>query len=172
MKLLSYVVIAVISSGFTAWMFSGGHLVGPARRLNPPTVDLAYADFVSILLTVLAIILAALAISIGIIAFRTIAEIKDEARKIAQESSKAEVEAVLNTVPERVAESVDAQVQDRLPKAIEDQLQDAIEAAGRTGRLDEALQKALARMSFGGVETNRELQPGFEATGDEENDNA
>ena len=142
--------------------------MGPARRLNPPTVDLAYSDFISIMLTILAIVLAALAIGIGVIAFRTIAEIKDEARTIAQKTSKDVVEAELKTVPERVAKAVDRQVQDRLPKAIEDQLQDAIEKAGKSGALDEALQKALARLSFGGGE----LAPGFEATEDEENDNA
>lgn len=168
MRLISYIIIAVISSAFTAWMFTGGHLIGPSKALNPPTFELTYSDFVSILLTVLGVVLAALAIVVGIVAFRTIGEIKREAERIAKEHSKAEVERSLEAVPGRVAKAVEGQVNERLPAAIDL----AVEKAGREGRLDEALQKAMMQFSAGGGVMNTELQPDFEKPSDEENTNA
>ena len=149
-------------------MFTGAHIIGPSKALNPPTLELAYSDFVSILLTVLGLILAALAIVIGIVAFRTIAEIKREAGRIAEEHSKAEVERSLEAVPERVANAVEEQVNERLPAAIDQ----AVEKAGKEGRLDEALQKAMMLFSAGGGAMNAELQPDFEESNDEEDTDA
>ncbi len=99
MRLISYILVAVISSALTAWMFTGGHIIGPSKALNPPTLELGYSDFVSILLTVLGLILAALAIVIGIVAFRTIAEIKREAKRIAEEHSSPKWNALLRRSP-------------------------------------------------------------------------
>lgn len=168
MKFISYVLAAVIGSALTAWMFTGGHFIGPSRALNPPTFELTYSDFVSVLLTTLGLILAALAIVVGIIAFRTIGEIKREAGRIAEEHSKKEVEQSLDSVPERVATAVEEQVNERLPAAIDD----AVEKAGREGRLDEALQKAIMQFSAGGGTMNAELQPDFEKPKAEEDTNA
>ena len=159
MKALAYIVIGVLTSAITAWVFVGGYIVGPSRSPTPPTLALSYSDFISVLLTVLAIVLTALAIVIGIIAFRTIGEIKNEARRIAQQYSKSEVERSLEDVPSRVSAAVEAEVRQRLPGAIDK----AVEDAGRAGRLDEALQKAMMQFSAGGGTTNLELQPEFEA---------
>lgn len=167
MKALAYVMIGILTSAITAWVFLGGHVIGPSRSPTPPTLSLTYSDFISLLLTVLAIVLTALAIVIGIIAFRTIGEIKNEARRIAQQYSKLEVERSLEDVPARVSAAVEAEVQQRLPGAIDK----AVEDAGRAGRLDEALQKAMMQFSAGGGITNLELQPEFEArTRKEEHD--
>ena len=168
MRFASYVLIAVVSSAFTVWMFVGGHVIGPSKALNPTTFELTYSDFVSVLLTVLGLVLAVLAIIIGIIAFRTIGEIKREARRIAEEHSKSEVERILESIPERVAQAVGGEVKERLPAAIDD----AVEKAGREGRLDEALQKAIMQFSAGGGIMNAELQPDFEKPKDEEDNNA
>ena len=130
MKLASYILVAVVSSAFTVWMFVGGHVIGPSKVPNPPTFELTYSDFVSALLTVLGLVLASLAIVIGIIAFRTIGEIKREAGRIAEEHSKSEVERILDSVPDRVAKAVGREVKERLPAAIDD----AVEKAGREGR--------------------------------------
>lgn len=145
MRLLSYVLVAVISSALTAWMFTGGHIIGPSKVLNPPTLELAYSDFVSILLTVLGLILAALAIVIGIVAFRTIGEIKREA-----------------------VNRVEKQVKEDLPAAIDE----AVDKAGKEGRLDEALQKAMMQFTAGGGTMNAELQPDFEEPSDKEDTDA
>lgn len=168
MKAAAYVLIGVISSAITAWVFIGGTLVGPSRSPTPPTFHLSYSDFVSLLLTVLAIVLTALALVIGIVAFRTIGEIKKEAQIIAQEHSKSEVERSLEHVPTRVSEAVEAEVRQRLPGAIDR----AVEEAGRAGRLDEALQKAIMQFSTGGGITNLELQPEFETAAPKEDNNA
>lgn len=168
MRLLSYVLVVVISMALTAWMFTGGHIIGPSKELNPPTLDLAYSDFVSILLTGLGLILAALTIVIGIVAFRTIGEIKREARRIAEEHSKSEVEKSLQAVPDRVAKAVEGQVNEHLPSAIDE----VVERLGKEGRLDEALQKAMMQFSTGGGAMNAELQPDFEKLNDEEDTDA
>ena len=167
MKFLSYIVIALCSSAFTAFILYGGHFVGPSKSLTSPSFDITYSDFVSFLLTVLAVILTALALVIGLIAFRTFGEIKLEARRIAEEHSKSEVELSLATVPDRVKKAVEQVVSERLPDAIDE----AVENAGKAGRLDHALQKAIMQISSGGGATNTELQPDFETqTRKEEND--
>ena len=100
MKYVPYIAVALLSSALTAGMFTGGRFVGASRSLTPPTFDISYSDFVSFLLTVLAVILGALALGIGIVAFRTITEIKQEARRIALEHTKTEVEASLTRLPQ------------------------------------------------------------------------
>lgn len=168
MKWAPYVLVAIISSGVTAYLFSTGHIVGPSMAQNPPKLDLSYSDFISALLTGLGLILAALAIVIGLVAFRTINEIKREAGNIAEQHSKLEVEKALETLPERVADAVEVQVKEHLPDAIDR----AVEKASNEGRMDEALQKAMMQFTAGGGEMNAELQPDFETSTDEDSGNA
>lgn len=158
MRFVPYAVVALCSSILTAWMYSGGNFVGPSAAMNPPTFEFSYSDFVSVLLTILGLILASLALVIGVVAFRTIGEIKREAGRIAEEHSKSEVEKSLASVPDRVAKAVGEEVRGRLPMAIDQ----AVEKAGKEGRLDDALQKAIMQMSAGGGMMNAELQPEFE----------
>lgn len=168
MKWLGYPICGLASAALTAWMFSGGHFVGPDRRLDPPSFDFSYIDFVSIMLTILTVMLAALAIGIGLIAFSTIAEIKKEAGRIAI----AATESVLEDVPDRVSNEVQKSVEEQLPETMEAKLVTVIENAGKTGVLDTALQKALARITFGGAQSNSELTEGFDPENDREGDNA
>ena len=168
MKFTSYIAIALASAAFTAWMFEGGHFVGPSRSLKPPTFDITYSDFISLLLTVLIVIIASLALTIGLIAFRTIGEIKREARRIAQDHSKLEVERSLEKVSERVTKAVEQEVKELLPGAIDR----AVEEASKAGRLDEALQKAIMQISIGGGPANTELQPEYDATTEGRKDDA
>ena len=172
MRIASYVLVTVLvaaaSWGATAWTLNGGQVVGPSQAQSPSTLEMSYSDFVSILLTALGLILAALAIVIGIVAFRTIGEIKREAGRIAEQHSKSEVENSLQAVPDRVATAVQEQVSEHLPSAIDE----AVERLGKEGRLDEALQKAMMQFTAGGGVMNEELQPGFENPNDEENPNA
>jgi hypothetical protein len=167
MKYFGYILVGIVSSALTFWAVSGGYVVGPSLTLSPPRVELTYADFLSALLTILGLILAALAIVIGLVAFQTIGDIKREARRIAEEHSKSEVERSLETVPERVGKSVQEQVSKHLPSAIDE----AVEKAGKEGRLDEALQKAMMQFTAGGGEMNAELQPDFEKSSDAEGKN-
>lgn len=171
MKLIPYALIAIVSSAFTAWMFNGGHFVGPARQLNPPSFEFSYSDFISAMLTILALVLAALAIGIGVVAFRTIKEIKEDAARLAKEHAHTEIERALKTIPDRVNSNVAEQVIEQLPKAIEDRLENALENAGKAGILDDALEKAMAKMSFGGGMSNKELDPKFEKVNDEGDNN-
>lgn len=164
MRFVGYIVVALCSSGFTALMFYGGVFVGPSQVVNPPRFEFSYSDFVSFLLTVLAIILTALALVIGLVAFRTISEIKREAGRIAEEHSKAEVERRLAKVPEQVKEEVIS----NMPEAMRAELADAI----KRGEFEATVFKGLLQISLGGGLMNRELQPGFEEQEGEEDRNA
>ena len=162
MRLLSYVATVFATFWATAWLFSGQQIVGPSIKPQPPNIELSYTDFVSVLLTVLGIILAALAIGIGIIAFRTMGEIKKEAGRIAEAHASTEVKRALKNVPELTSTSVEQHVKEYLPDAIESGLDDAIEKAGKAGRLDAALERAIAKLGSGGGQSNRELEQGFD----------
>ncbi len=60
MKFLTYVLVAIITSAVTAYVITGGNFVGPSQVPGAPKLDLTYSDFVSIMLTALGLILAAL----------------------------------------------------------------------------------------------------------------
>ncbi len=138
LRLLSYVIIGIVSSAVTAFVFSGGKIVGPSQIQNPPSLEFSYSDFVSFLLTVLAMILTALALVIGLVAFRTITEIKQSAGRAAQE---------------RVSEAYE-----ELPDKIEEEVEKAV----ISGKFDERIERAILRKGLGGGSMNSELQPSFE----------
>jgi uncharacterized protein HemX len=154
--------VAAISATVTVWRFSGGHLVGPAHRLNPPEVDLSYSDFVSVLLTVLAVILAALAIGVGIVAFKTIRDIKDDARTIATDHATTVIGELTKAVPAQVDAVVITTVRQRLPEATQTSVREIVEEMAKNGTLGQLLDKAVMRMGALDPEAERELQPEFE----------
>lgn len=139
MRFVYYFLSASLGAALTLWALTG-QVIGPSKLVTPATIEFSYSDFVSATLTALGLILAALAIGIGIVAFRTIGEIKREAQRIAEDHAK---------------KSLEQQVRERLPAEIDA----AVEKLGREGRLDEALQKAIMQISVGGGVTNAELQP-------------
>ena len=171
-RFVPYILTAVACSAIAALIFyglifHGGVFVGPSNVPSPPRFEFTYSDFVSFLLTVLAVILTALILIIGLVAFRTIAEIKHEARRIAARHSKSEVERALADVPVRVAEAVELEVKQRLPSEIDS----AVEEAVKTGRMDTPILRAILQTSMGGGTMNEELQPEFEQqTGEGEQD--
>lgn len=162
MRWIGYLVVAVLSSALTAWMFSGGHFVGPARRLDPPKVEFAYSDFVSVGLTVVTVVLGALAIAIGIIAFKTVKEIKVDAAAVATKHSSATIDEHMKTVPTHVNTAVDAIVEGRLPEVIHAEVTREIEVYAMDGRLAKIIEKAHLRRSFMNPEAEEELQEGFD----------
>ena len=158
MKYISHIIVALLSAAIALWMYRGDQIFGPSKSLSSSTLNFGYSDFISVLLTALAVILGALAIGIGFIAFWTIGEIKREARNIAQEHSRSEMEKLLESIPKIIEETIDQKIGERLPSAIDE----AVEKAEKEGRLDDALQKAVMQVSMGGGITNLELQPDFE----------
>lgn len=158
MRWIGYVLVAVLSSVATSWMYSGGHFVGPARRLDPPSTEFAYSDFVSIGLTVVTVVLGALALVIGIVAFKTVREIKQDAAAVASDT----INEHMKTVPDQVNTSVDVLVKLRLPAVIQEEVTREIEAYAKDGRLGQIIERANLRRSFYNPEAEKELQPGFD----------
>ena len=162
MRWIGYVLVATLSSVATSWMYSGGHFVGPARRLDPPSADFAYSDFVSIGLTVVTVVLGALALVIGIVAFKTVREIKQDAAAVANKHSSDTIREHMKTVPDQVNTSVDVLIKRRLPAVIQEEVTREIEIYAKDGRLGKIIEKANLRRSFYNPEAEEELQPGFD----------
>lgn len=146
-KILGVVAIAVIASVATLWASGGGALVGPHSGGAAMRIEVTYMDFVSVLLTVLTIVLGALAIGISYVAFRTIKEIKEDARKIATDTATKTMSDLTAGLPGQVEETVDAIVKQTLPPEIKQNVVLAIEEYAKSGELGKLLQRAYFQMS-------------------------
>ncbi|TJZ86178.1 hypothetical protein [Paracoccus hibiscisoli] len=118
-------------------------------------VDPTRADYIDLLLTMVTILLGAIglavtvgALVIGLVALKTLREIKTEA------ATEAKI-AAGNKIAAELAPSVDAKVREALPAALpsalmNDDLADKIltEMAGR-GELDAVLERVVARLQGG-----------------------
>ena len=146
-KVLGVIAIAMIASVATLWASGGGALVGPHKGVAPMSIEVTYMDFVSVLLTVLTIVLAALAIGIGYVAFRTIKEIKEDARKIGNETATKTMTTLTEGLPGQVETTVDAIVKKELPQEIKRNVILAIEEYAKSGELGKLLERAYFQMS-------------------------
>lgn len=125
-------------------------------------VDPARADYVDLLLTVVTIFLGAIglavtvgALVIGLVAFKTLREIKTEA---ATEAKEAAAVKISETISAELQPKVDAAVREVLPSVLpaalmNDDLVDKIltEMAGR-GDLDEVFERVVVRIQGGPVD--------------------
>ncbi len=173
-------ILGAIIGGFAAvaaivywfgWGLSGN---GQAAHIDPTR-----ADYIDLLLTVATIFLGAVglavtvgALVIGLVALKTLREIKDEA---ASEAKVAAAGKINETMEAELEPNVNAKVQDALPAALQaallnDELGHKIlsEMAQR-GELDEVLERVAMRMQGGGPEADLESA---EQYADDEGDQA
>ena len=141
-------------------------------------IDPTRADYVDLLLTVATIVLGAVgltvtvgALVIGLVALKTLREIKDEA---ANEAKDAAAGKINQTMAAELEPNVKAKVKEALPAAIKaallnDELGHKImsEMAQR-GELDEVLERVAMRMQGGGPELDPDITDQFIET-DEDN---
>ena len=170
-RTLGAIAIAVLSSVATLWAIGERTIVGPHRALAPMNVEVTYMDFVSVLLTVLTIVLAALAIGVGLVAFRTIKEIKEDARKIATETATQTMKKLTEDLPGQVEAAVDAIVKKDLPAEIKRNVIVAIEEYAKSGELGKLLERAYFQMSALDPETAREFADETEQVKQKEGEN-
>lgn len=156
-KAIGVVAIAAIASVATLWASGGGALVGPHSGVALMRIEVTYMDFVSVLLTVLTIVLAALAIGIGYVAFRTIKEIKEDARKIATDTATETMNSLTAGLPGQVEITVDSIVRKELPQEIKRNVVLAIEEYAKSGELGKLLERAYIQMSTIDPTTAEEL---------------
>ncbi|XYK81800.1 MAG: hypothetical protein ROO70_06190 [Labrenzia sp.] len=157
MKALTYFLAFCLGAVTIALVLNGGMIVGPSKNLAPTTFALSYSDFISALLTILALLLGTITILISIIAFRTIAEIKAEARKIASEHANKLIDEKTEKLPNTISIEVDQKIETSLPVAINERLEKQIMVMARDGKLDHVISRALIRISTGGSQLNNEL---------------
>lgn len=123
-------------------------------------IDPTRADFVDILLTIATLFLGALglavtvgALVIGVVALKTLREIKEEA---SSEAKNAAAGKINETMAAELDPKVAAKVKEALPESLKSALLD--EETGhrimiklaRTGELDDVVGRVMARINFGG----------------------
>lgn len=160
---ISATILSAIIGGFAAVVFVmflfgwGLSEQGQASHLDPTR-----ADYVDLLLTIVTIFLGAIglavtvgALVIGLVALKTLREIKDEAASAAK---VAAADKISKTIADVLEPNVNAKVRDALPTALQsallkDELGHRIlsEMAER-GELDEVLERVAMRMQGGGPE--------------------
>lgn len=129
-------------------------------------VDPTRADYVDLLLTVATMFLGAIglavtvgALVIGLVALKTLREIKDEA---ASEAKQAAAGKISETMASELEPNVQAKVKDALPAALSaalltDELGHKILSdMAQRGELDEVLERVAMRMQGGGPESDPE----------------
>lgn len=160
---VSATILGAIMGGSAAtaaimlWFGWGVPSTGQAVHSDPTR-----ADYIDLLLTVATMFLGAVgltvtvgALVIGLVALKTLREIKDEAASGAKEAAAGKIN---ETMASELAPNVDAKVRDVLPAAlqaalVEDELGHKILAEmARRGELDAVLERVAMRIQNGGPE--------------------
>ena len=153
-------IIGGLSAVASIVLWFGWGLPGSVQESH---VDPTRADYVDLLLTLATVFLGAVglavtvgALVIGLVALKTLREIKDEAASNAKDAAAKQIS---ETMSAELEPNVSAKVQDTLPAALQaallnDELGHKIlsEMAQR-GELDEVLERVAMRMQGGGPET-------------------
>ncbi|HET6524745.1 hypothetical protein [Sphingopyxis sp.] len=147
---ISATILGAIVGGFAAaialvWFFGWGSSVG-----NAPFADVGRADYVDFLLMLVTVLLAAIglavtigALVIGLVALKTLREIKDEAASEAKAAAAAKLGATLPSALQA------ALVDDDLGHKI-------LREMAQRGELDEVLERVANRMQGGEPESEEE----------------
>lgn len=125
-------------------------------------VDPTRADYVDLILSLVTVLLAAVglavtvgALVIGLVAFKTLREIKDDAAEAAQTAAATKIN---ETMASDLEPNVNAKVSEVLPVALQAALLDdelghrIMSKMAQKGELDEVLERVAMRMQGGGPE--------------------
>lgn len=144
-----------VAAAFICWFGWGVAATGQPAHLDPTR-----ADYVDLLLMVVTIFLGAVglavtvgALVIGLVAFKTLREIKDEAASGAKAAAAAKI---AETMAAELEPSVSAKVQAVLPTALQAALMtdelghQILSAMAQRGELDAVLERVAMRIQIGG----------------------
>ena len=164
---LSVAILAAVIGGLTAvgaivyWFGWGLPIQGQASFVEPTR-----ADYVDLLLTLTVVFVSAVglavtvgALVIGMVALKTLREIKEEA---ASEAKKAAAKKISDTMTAELEPNVNAKLLDTLPSAlraalIDDDLgHEILNEMAQRGELDEVLERVATRVQGGGPEYSEE----------------
>lgn len=154
-------ILGAIIGGFAAvaaivfWFGWGMPVSGQTAHIDPTR-----ADYVDLLLTVATIFLGAVglavtvgALVIGLVALKTLREIKDEATSEAKVAAAGKID---ETMENELDPKVKATVREILPIALQvhladdDHREEILTALARTGALDSAVERIFERLNSGG----------------------
>lgn len=138
---------------------------------QPAHIDPTRGDYIDLLLVIATIFLGAVgltvtvgALVVGLVAFKTLREIKDEAASKAKEAAAKKItETMASELEPRVAD----EVKDVLPSALQTELLDngichkILSEMAQKGELDEVLERVAMRMQAGGPEPNPDIEDGY-----------
>lgn len=139
---------------------------GRPDRVPWQQIDPSRGDYVDLLLTLVTVLLAAVgiavtvgAVAIGLVAFKTLSEIKSDASKAASQSADEKIqEAMANELQPAVYEGVTESLPDALKGALldDDLAHKILEEMAERGELDEVLERVVMRVQSGGPEYSEE----------------
>lgn len=157
-------IVAGSASAFgLVWFLSWGRSL-PDGALSSP----ARSDYVDLMLTLVSVVLTATglavtvgALVIGLVALKTLREIKDEASSEARSAAAARIAETMNN---QLEPSVAAKLEAALPIALQRELLDndlghrILSEMAQRGELDEVLERVASRMQGGGPEPDEDDQ--------------
>jgi hypothetical protein len=165
-KLVLWIVAALIGGCFAAavvicWYGWGIPTAGQSAHVDPTR-----ADYVDLLLTLTTVLLGAIglavtvgALVIGLVALKTLREIKEEA---ADEAKVAAAGQIKQTMAAELQPNVNARVEEVLPNALQDALtrdelaHRILSQMAQRGELDEVLERVAMRALGAAPEDNSE----------------
>ncbi len=162
-KLALWISAAIIggcaaSAAVVTWYGWGVSTKGQAIHIDP-----SRADYVDLLLTLTTVLLAAIglavtvgALVVGLVALKTLREIKEEAASGAKLAAAGQIE---QTIADELKPNVNAKVQEVLPAALQEALMRdelahrILTEMAQRGELDEVLERVAMRVQGAGVES-------------------
>lgn len=151
MKLVGYIVTGFIGA-IVAILASYVSVPFLPERIVPVTLSfgftMEYTDFLTVMFAGATLVLAALAIFVGLAAIFTYQGIKDEARRTIESEVKGRTSDIIGDIDNRIQGLIEGKSEE-LDAEIRNHIQQALERAGRDGKLDNALQRALVAINSG-----------------------
>lgn len=166
-RLLPLLAGAVIGGVVSATATIGWYGWGVAAQKQPVHLDPTRADYVDLLLTLTTVLLGAIglavtvgALVVGLVALKTLREIKDEATTDARTAAAGQIQ---QTMDAQLQPKVNAKVEEVLPAALQDALlhnelgHRILGQMAQRGELDAVLERVAMRIQTGGPED--EVEP-------------
>lgn len=129
----------------------------PTQVAPKVSFSVTYSDFLAITLTAMTVVIGVGAIVIALIAFRTIADIKRNAEKAAQDHVSKAVNTEIEGLSGKITSSIENNVNVILPSHISDKLASLLAEMQRNGELSTLMETTILRMSQMDAATADEL---------------
>lgn len=175
---LGIILGSIIGGSAAAFLFVSWFGWGVSHSSQDHFVDPTRADYVDLLLTLASMFLAAIGVAVtvgalvvGLVALKTLREIKDDAARDARDAAASKISETMDV---ELEPNVQAKVHEALPSAIQTALLDEglghkiLREMAQNGELDRVLERAAASLQGGYRELSREEATGLDADENEQ----